>query len=195
MGTTLQKDRVALIGKRHWYDGKKGWPMMRGLWRRKAIKLGLVLAILALVLSGGLFAMRTLPQVHADAFTGCHGKQVASAQDSASGYTLTVAVIAQFGNGGEFGTGYCGSMKTSATMSVPASGVGGTLTVTLVGDTTGSVTNSYPFPNASPSGGYTFTEYSPSSGPKCGVGTATFTSSTVLTLSATTNSACPGGKK
>src|SRR5215472_4746656 len=129
--------------------------MMRGLWRSKAIKRGVMLAILALVLSGGLFALRTVPKVHADAYTGCHGKQLASAQTSASGYTLTVAVIAQFGNGGEFGTGYCGSMKTSATMSVPASGVGGTLTVTLTGDTTGSVSNSYQFPNASPSGGYT----------------------------------------
>jgi hypothetical protein len=168
---------------------------MRELWRRKAIKRGVVLAVLALVLSGGLFALRTVPQVHADAFTGCHGRQLASAQTSASGYTLTVAVIAQFGDGGEFGTGYCGSMKTSATMSVPASGVGGTLTVTLVGDTTGSVSNTYQFPDASPSGGYTFTEYSPSSGPKCGVGTATFTSSTGLTLTATTSSACPNGKK
>jgi hypothetical protein len=169
--------------------------MMRGLWRHRAIKRGVILAIVALLLSGGLFALRTLPQVHADAFTGCHGKQMASAQTSTSGYTLTVAVIDQFGNGGEFGTGYCGSMKTSATMSVPASGAGGTLTVTLVGDTTGSVSNSYQFPDASPSGGYTFTEYSPSAGPKCGVGTATFTSSTGLTLSATTSSACPGGKK
>jgi hypothetical protein len=164
---------------------------MRGLRRRKAIKRGVMLAILALVLSGGLFALRTLPQVHADAFTGCHGKQLATSQTSASGYTLTVAVVAQFGNGGEFGTGYCGSMKTSATMSVPAGSVGGTLTVTIVGDTTGSLSNSYNFPNASPSGGYTFTEYSPSAGPKCGVGTATFTSSTGLTLSATTNKACP----
>jgi hypothetical protein len=164
---------------------------MPQLWRRKAIKRGVVLAIVALVLSGGLFALRTLPQVHADAFTGCHGKQLATAQTSSGGYTLTVAVIAQYGNGGEFGTGYCGSMKTSAIMSVPAGGAGGTLTVTLVGDTTGSVSNSYQFPNASPSGGYTFTEYSPSAGPKCGVGTATFISSTGLTLSATTNKACP----
>jgi hypothetical protein len=168
---------------------------MRGLWRRTAIKWGVVLAIVALVLSGGLFALRTLPQVHADAFTGCHGVQLASAQTSASGYTLTVSVIAQFGNGGEFGTGYCGSMKTSATFSVPASGAGGTLTVTLVGDTTGSVSNSFQFPNASASGGYTFTENSPSAGSKCGVGTATFTSSTGLTLSATTNSGCATGKK
>jgi hypothetical protein len=168
---------------------------MRGLWRRKAIKWGVVLVILTFVLSGGLFALRTLPQAHADAFTGCHGVQLASSQTSASGYILTVSVVAQFGDGGEFGTGYCGSMKTSATLSVPASGAGGTLTVTLVGDTTGSVSNSFQFPDASASGGYTFTEYSPSAGAKCGVGTATFTSSTALTLSATTNSACASGKK
>jgi len=168
---------------------------MRGLWQRKAIKRGMVLAILALVLSGGLFALRTLPQAHADPFTGCHGVQLASSQTSASGYTLTVAVVAQFGNGGEFGTGYCGSMKTVATLSVPASGKGGTFTVTLTTDTTGSVSNSYQFPDASASGGYAFTEHSPSSGSKCGVGSATFTSSTGLTISATTNQGCANGKK
>jgi hypothetical protein len=164
---------------------------MRGLWQRKATKRGMMLTALALVLLGGFFTIRTLPQAHADAYTGCHGKQLATAQDSNSGYTLTVALVAQYGNGGEFGTGYCGSMKTSATLSVPASGAGGTLIVTLVGDTTGSLSNSYIFPDASASGGYTFTEYSPSAGPKCGVGTATFTASNGITLSATTKKACP----
>jgi hypothetical protein len=164
---------------------------MRRLWQSRAVKWGTVVAVLALLVAGGVLATRAIPSAHADAFTGCHGKQLASAQSSASGYTLTVAVVAQYGNGGEFGTGYCGSMKTSATLSVPASGAGGTLTVTLVGDTTGSASNTYTFPNASSSGGYTFTEYSPSAGPKCGYGTATFSATSGLTLSATTKSVCP----
>jgi hypothetical protein len=127
---------------------------------------------------------------HADAFTGCHGVQQATASTSASGYTLTVSTIAQYGDGGEFGKGYCGSIKTSATMTVPAHGIGGTLVVTLVGDTTGSKSNTYTFPDAGTSS-YTFTEYSPSAGPKCAYGTATFTITGGATLTATTHSACP----
>jgi hypothetical protein len=164
---------------------------MRTRGQTTAIKWGAALALLALLLAGGLLITRTVPSAQAAHITGCRGKQVASAQDTKNGYTLTVALIVQYGSGGEFGTGYCGSMKTSATLSVPASGAGGTLTVTLIGDTTGSTANTYTFPNASPSGGYSFTEYSPSAGPKCGTGTATFTSTAGLTLSATTTSACP----
>jgi hypothetical protein len=150
--------------------------------------VGIFLAVSLVV--GGLFVVHAPLVAHADAFTGCYGKQLSSAQASANGYALSVAVIAQFGVGGEFGTGYCGSMKTSATLTVPANGAGGTLTVTLIGDTTGSVSNTYTFPNAGTSS-YTFTEYSPSAGPKCGTGTATFTSTAGLTLTATTNKVCP----
>jgi hypothetical protein len=167
---------------------------MRTLWG-KAVKWGAVLGLLAALVAGGLLFARAIPSANADAFTGCHGVQLASAQDNASGYSLTVAVAAQFGNGGEFGTAYCGSMRTVATLSVPAAGAGGTLTVTLVGDTTGSVSNTFTFPAASRTSGYTFTESSPSAGPKCAFGTATFTATTGLTLSAITTSVCPSTKK
>lgn len=164
---------------------------MRALFQGKPIRRSLMLGILTLVITGAVFFVHSIPSAHADAHTDCRGKQVATAQSSANGYSLSVAVIAQFGTGGESGKGYCGSMKTSATMTVPAAGHGGVLAVTLVGDTTGTVTNSYNFPDASASGGYTFTEYSPSAGPKCGVGTATFTLSTGQTITATTSKACP----
>jgi len=164
---------------------------MQGLLQSKAIKRGTMLGILTLVVASAVFFLHAAPSAHADAHTDCIGKQLATAQDSANGYSLGVAVVAQFGRGGDAGTGYCGSMKTSATMTVPAGGLGGTLTVTLIGDTTGSVTNTYTFPNANAGSGYTFTEYSPSAGPKCGIGTATFTVSNGQVISATTKKVCP----
>jgi hypothetical protein len=138
---------------------------------------------------GGFFAFSAAPAAHAAAITGCRGKQLASAQTTANGYILTVSVVAQYGIGGDFGTGYCGSMNTSATFTVPAGGAGGPLTVTIIGSTSGPVSNTFNFPNAGTSS-YTFTENSPSIGDKCGTGTATFTSSSGLTLTATTNKAC-----
>jgi len=157
---------------------------------RALIKWGVALALLAVLVVGSLFVRSTILTAHADAYTGCHGVQQATASTSANGYFLTVSTIAQYGNGGEWGKGYCGSMKTSATMTVPANGVGGTLVVTLVGDTTGSKSNTYTFPNAG-SSAYTFTDYSPSAGPKCAYGTASFTITGGVTLTATTKSACP----
>jgi hypothetical protein len=157
---------------------------------RALAKWGVALALLAVLVVGSLFVRSTLRTAHADAFTGCHGVQQATASTSANGYILTVSTIAQYANGGDFGKGYCGSMKTSATMTVPANGVGGTLVVTLVGDTTGSASNTYTFPNAGTSS-YTFTEYSPSAGPKCAYGTASFAITGGATLTATTKSACP----
>jgi hypothetical protein len=168
---------------------------MRKLWRRKAVKWGAVLSLLAVLAAGGFLFSRAIPSANADAFTGCHGVQLATAQGNTSGYSLTASVVAQFGNGGEFGTAYCGSMKSVATLSVPAAGAGGTLTVTLVGDTTGSVSNTFTFPAASRTSGYSFAETSPAANPRCAVGTATFTSTTGLTISATTTSACPTSKK
>jgi hypothetical protein len=158
--------------------------------RRALVKWGVALALLAVLVVGSLFVRSTILTAHADAYTGCHGVQQATASTSANGYILTVSTIAQYGNGGEWGKGYCGSIKTSATMTVPANGVGGTLVVTLVGDTTGSKSNTYTFPNAG-SSSYTFTEYSPSAGPKCAYGTASFTITGGATLTATTNSKCP----
>src|SRR5215831_9349731 len=114
---------------------------------RALVKWGAALALLAILVAGSLFLRSAMLTAHADAYTGCHGVQQATASTSANGYVLTVSVIAQYGNGGEFGKGYCGSLKTSATMTVPANGVGGTLVVTLVGDTSGSKSNSYTFPN------------------------------------------------
>jgi len=157
---------------------------------RVAIMWTIAIGVTVALIGVGLFARFAIPAAHADAYTGCHGQQQATASTSANGYSLTVSTIAQYGNGGEFGKGYCGSMKTSATMTVPANGQGGTLVVTLVGDTTGSVSNTYTFPNAS-SSAYTFTEYSPSKGPKCAYGTATFTITGGGTLTATTKSTCP----
>jgi hypothetical protein len=164
---------------------------MRIFGRTRTMRWGALLAVVALLIGSGLVAFHMTSSAHAQAITGCSGKALATAQSTQSGYTLTVSLIAQFGTGGENGTGYCGSMKTSAIFSVPASGKGGPLTVSLVGSNTGTVSNTYSFPDASPSGGYTFTEYSPSAGPKCAYGTATFTSSTGLVLTATTSSACP----
>jgi len=163
---------------------------LRKPWRRRAVTWGVGLALAVALAVGGFFAAGAIPSAHADAITGCRGKQLASAQSASGGYTLTVTVIAQFGIGGDFGTGYCGSMKTGATLTVPANGAGGTLVVTLVGSSTGSVSNTFSFPDAGTSS-YTFTEYSPSAGPKCGTGTATFTSTSGLTLTATTKSVCP----
>jgi len=157
---------------------------------RALVKWGVALALLAVLVGGSLFVRSAMLTAHADAYTGCHGVQQATASTSANGYILTVSTIAQYGNGGEWGKGYCGSMKTSAAMTVPANGVGGTLVVTLVGDTTGSKSNTYTFPNAG-SSSYTFTEYSPSAGPKCAYGTASFTITGGATLTATTNSKCP----
>jgi hypothetical protein len=157
---------------------------------RALVKWGVGLALLAVLVGGSLFLRSAMSTAHADAYTGCHGVQQATASTSANGYILTVSTIAQYGNGGEFGKGYCGSIKTSATMTVPGSGVGGTLVVTLVGDTTGSKSNTYTFPSAG-SSSYTFTEYSPSAGPKCAYGTASFTITGGAPLTATTKSACP----
>jgi len=157
---------------------------------RALVKWGVALALLAVLVVGSLFVRSTILTAHADAYTGCHGVQQATASTSANGYILTVSTVAQYGNGGEWGKGYCGSIKTSATMTVPANGAGGTLVVTLVGDTTGSKSNTYTFPNAG-SSSYTFTEYSPSAGPKCAYGTASFAITGGSTLTATTKSACP----
>lgn len=157
---------------------------------RVAILWTIAIGVTVALIGVALFARFAIPAAHADAYTGCHGQQQATASTSANGYTLTVSTIAQYGNGGEFGKGYCGSMKTSATMTVPANGQGGNLVVTLVGDTTGPVSNTYTFPNAG-SSAYTFTEYSPSAGPKCAYGTATFTITGGGTLTATTKSTCP----
>jgi hypothetical protein len=145
--------------------------------------------VLALAV-GGLFAFRALPAAHADAFTGCHGVTLSSAQASASGYSLSVQLVAQYGNGGEFGTAYCGSMKTVATMTVPAGGAGGTFTVSLNEDTGTTLSNTYTFPNAGTSS-YSFTESSPAANPKCATGSATFSSTAGLVLTATTGKGCP----
>ncbi len=161
----------------------------RNLSRRRSLTLSAGVTLVIVLAISGFFTFRAAPAAHADAFTGCRGKQLASAQTSANGYILTVSVIAQYGIGGDFGTGYCGSMNTSATLTVPANGAGGSLAVTLIGDTSGSVTNTFAFPDAGTSS-YTFTENSPSLGDKCGTGTATFTSSSELTLTATTKKAC-----
>jgi hypothetical protein len=157
---------------------------------RALVKWSAALALLAVLVGGSLFLRSAMSTAHADAFTGCHGVQQATASTSANGYSLTVTTFAQYGNGGEFGKGYCGSIKTSATMTVPANGIGGVLVVTLVGDTTGSKSNTYTFPNAG-SSSYTFTENSPSASPKCAYGTASFTITGGATLTATTKSACP----
>jgi hypothetical protein len=177
--------------------GEKGCALMesgngarRMRSNRALVKWGVALVLLAVLVGGSLFVRSTILTAHADAYTGCHGVQQATASTSANGYIMTVSTIAQYGNGGEWGKGYCGSMKTSATMTVPANGVGGTLVVTLVGDTTGSKSNTYTFPNAG-SSSYAFTEYSPSAGPKCASGTASFTITGGATLTATTKSACP----
>lgn len=165
---------------------------MRSLWQNR-IGRRLTLAAMALVvtLAFAFVATHVTPKASADAFTGCRGKVLQSATAGGGGYNLTVSLVAQFGVGGEFGTGYCGSMKTTATMSVPASGAGGGLTVTLVGSDGTSLSNSYTFPDASPSGGYSFTENSPSGGPKCAYSTATFTATTGQVFTATTKSSCP----
>lgn len=157
---------------------------------RAVVKWGAALALLVALVAGSLFIRSAIGTAHADAYTGCHGVQQATASTSANGYSLTVSTYAQYGNGGEFGKGYCGSIKTAATMTVPANGTGGTLVVTLVGDTTGSKSNTYTFPNAG-SSSYTFTEYSPSAGPKCAYGTASFAITGGQTLTATTKSTCP----
>jgi hypothetical protein len=157
---------------------------------RTAVTWTVAIGLTVVLVAVGLFTRFAMPAAHADAYTGCHGVQQATASSSANGYSLTVTTIAQYGNGGEFGKGYCGSMKTSATMTVPANGQGGALVVTLVGDTTGSRSNTYTFPNAG-SSAYTFTEYSPSAGPKCAYGAATFTITGGGTLTATTKSTCP----
>jgi hypothetical protein len=162
---------------------------MHQLLRRNSVKWVTAFSLLALLVAGSVFFVGKLRVARADAYTGCHGVQEATASTSAAGYTLTVTTIAQFGNGGEFGKGYCGSMKAQAIMSVPARGTGGVLTVTLAGDTTGSLSNSYNFPTAGTSR-YSFTEYSPSAGPKCAYSMASFAIAGGSTLTATTKSVC-----
>jgi hypothetical protein len=163
---------------------------MPELLQRNSVKWAAAFSLLALLVAGSVFFVGKTLVARADAYTGCHGVQEATASTSAGGYTLTVSTIAQFGNGGEFGKAYCGSMKAQVVMGVPAGGAGGVLTVTLVGDTTGSLSNSYTFPTAG-SSGYSFTEYSPSAGPKCAYSTASFAIAGGSTLTATTKSACP----
>lgn len=161
-----------------------------GTGKRLATAAAALIVTLALVFA--FVATRAAPKASADAITGCRGNVLATATSSGSGYTLTVSVVAQFGIGGDFGKGYCGSMKTSATMTVPAAGVGGGLTVTLAGSDGTSLSNSFTFPNnTSASFSYTFTEYSPSGGPKCASGTATFAVTSGQTFTATTKSVCP----
>jgi hypothetical protein len=175
-------------------EDEKGCAVMSDVRRvrpnRAIVKWGAALALLLALVGASLFVRSTMQTAHADAFTGCRGLLQATASTSANGYTLTVSTYAQYGIGGDFGKGYCGSIKTAATMTVPANGTGGTLVVTIDGDTTGSKSNTYTFPNAG-SSSYTFTEYSPSVGPKCAFGTASFTITGGATLTATTKSACP----
>src|SRR6476646_691091 len=98
--------------------GEKGCALMesgngarRMRSNRALVKWGVALVLLAVLVGGSLFVRATILTAHADAYTGCHGVQQATASTSANGYILTVSTIAQYGNGGEWGKGYCGSMK------------------------------------------------------------------------------------
>jgi hypothetical protein len=161
--------------------------MTRRLWRRARAKLIAAVAVVAVVVAGGLFVRGVAPVAHADFFDGCHAALQTSAKASQSGYTLTVGTYARFASA-EDGGGYCGTMIGSALISEPANGAGGTLTVTLVFDT-GSVSSSATTGGGGASGA-TFSATTVREATKCAHTAATFTSTSGVSLSATTKSAC-----
>ena len=152
--------------------------------RRGLSKWIAVLALAAIVVAGVLF-VRSAGVTHAAAIDGCHSVQEASAKASGSGYTLTVTTYARVGDGNV----YCGTMFASAQISEPANGAGGTLAATLVYDT-GSVTSSTVTTGGGASGA-TFSVGTPRESTSCAHASATFTSTSGVSLAASTKSSCP----
>ena len=158
--------------------------MVHRVWRRRVFKWTVALAAAAILVAGGLF-VRSASLTHAAAIDGCHSAQEATASASGSGYTLTVSTYARVGDGNV----YCGTMFATAQISEPANGTGGTLTVTLFDDA-GSVASSSVTSGGGASGA-TFFASTPRESTSCGQASATFTSTSGVSLSASTKSKCP----
>lgn len=158
--------------------------MARWMSQRSVAKWMVALALVAILVAGGVFVRGTSP-AHAAATDGCHSALVASAKASGSGYTLTVSTYARVGDGNV----YCGAMFASAQIAEPANGTGGTLAVTLVYDA-GSVTSSTATSGGGANGA-TFSTSTPRESTACGQATATFMSTSGVSLSASTKSSCP----
>ena len=161
---------------------------MTRLWRSAMAKWVAALAVAAVLVAGGLFARGFAPLAHADFFDGCHAVLKTSANVSQNGYTLTAYTYARYASA-EDGGGYCGTMVGTALLSEPANGAGGTLTATLFFDT-GSVSSSTTTGGGGTSGAV-FSVSTPKEVTTCAFTTATFTSTSGLSLSVTTKSACP----
>jgi hypothetical protein len=158
--------------------------MTHRLWHGAVSKWIAAVGLLAMLVAGTMF-LRSAVHTHADAIDGCHSIQEASAKASGQGYTLTVSTYARVGDGNV----YCGTMFATAQISEPANGAGGTLAVTLFYDT-GSVTGSTVTSGGGTSGA-TFSASTPREATSCGQASATFTSTSGVSLSASTRSSCP----
>lgn len=158
---------------------------MSSTWRSALTKWSVAVALVAVLVAGSLF-ISAAPVVQARFFDGCSFRSVASASSSGSGYTLTAILYAKF----DIETGaYCGSLGGAAQIAEPPNGAGGTLTATLFFDSN-SVTSSTTTGGGGASGA-TFSTFDPHEPGACGSVTAAFTSTSGVSLTASTTTVCP----